>query len=454
MAEQEAECREVCQREGWEVVEVFTDDERSASRYAKLPRLAYAQLVNFVQDGKCDVLVTWEASRFQRDLEAYVALRELCRRMDVLWSYSGRTYDLSRTDDRLATGLDALLAERESDVTRERVLRAMRANAVAGKPHGKLPFGYIREYEPNSGNLVRQVIREDQAVLIREAARRITNGEPPYRVVTDWNARGILSPRGAQWGVSVLKRILVNPVYIGKRMHQGKIVADGTWPPILDEASFYKLQAMYGDPDRRKFADPKVKYLLTGIAKCGVCGGRILVRKPRGYPSYTCVEKFCVARKISAVDELIVKLMKARFHESDVLDLLVDEDDESQVLLDQLDSLRSRLSTFWDSAAEGKLSAPALERVEAKLLPEIAALEQQLHRPGIPAAVYALADNPESAWENLSIVEQRQVIRTLLDVTILKAVSGRHGFDPATVSVKWRRSGARLQPVQPTGLEP
>jgi site-specific DNA recombinase len=141
VSEQETECRAVCEREGWEIATVFTDNDRSASRYATKGRPAYEELSRFVAAGKADVLVTWEASRFQRDLDAYVKLRELCRGLNVLWSYSGRTFDLSRTDDRLTTGLDALLAERESDQTRERVMRAVRANAVAGRPHGKLLYG-------------------------------------------------------------------------------------------------------------------------------------------------------------------------------------------------------------------------------------------------------------------------------------------------------------------------
>ena len=34
VSEQEAECRAVCEREGWHVVAVYSDNDRSASRYA------------------------------------------------------------------------------------------------------------------------------------------------------------------------------------------------------------------------------------------------------------------------------------------------------------------------------------------------------------------------------------------------------------------------------------
>jgi site-specific DNA recombinase len=222
VSEQETECRAVCEREGWEIATVFTDNDRSASRYATKGRPAYEELSRFVAAGKADVLVTWEASRFQRDLDAYVKLRELCRGLNVLWSYSGRTFDLSRTDDRLTTGLDALLAERESDQTRERVMRAVRANAVAGRPHGKLLYGYRREYDGKTGALVAQVVDEATAPIIREAATRFLAGETAYGIAQDFRNRGISAPRGGQWDLNQIKRTLTNPGYNGKRVHQGE----------------------------------------------------------------------------------------------------------------------------------------------------------------------------------------------------------------------------------------
>lgn len=436
--EQETENRRAVERYGWQLVAVHTDNSVGASRYSKGTRTAWQDVVKALERREAEVLVTWEASRSTRDLEAYVALRNLCRRHGVLWCYNGKLHDLSDSTDAFITGLDILLAEKEVDQSRERVLRAMRANATAGKPHGKRPFGYEREYDPQTGVLLRQVVRESEASLIREAARRIVAGEPPYRVCCDWNARGVKSARGAEWGVSVLKRILTNPVYISKRVHKGEVVAEGTWPPILDEATFYKLQALYGDPDRRKFADPKIKFLLTGIAKCGVCGGRILVRRPRGYSSYTCVNGFCVARKIQWVDDYVTELVLTRLSQPDVL-LALDAEDDSELAdrLELIGDTRARLNAFYDEAADGKLTAAALSRIEQRLLAEIEDLERQVRRVGIPTVVYDLAREPRAVWPTLDIVQRRLIVKTLVEIRILPARSGVRVFDPRTVSVSW-----------------
>ena len=55
---------------GWEVVRVFTDNDRSASRYATKTRPEHTRLIKFIESGGADVLVTWESSRAQRDLDA------------------------------------------------------------------------------------------------------------------------------------------------------------------------------------------------------------------------------------------------------------------------------------------------------------------------------------------------------------------------------------------------
>jgi site-specific DNA recombinase len=438
VAEQEAENRAVVERNGWELAGVFTDNSIGASRYSKGKRPEWDRLINILRQGNVSILVTWEASRSTRDLQAYLDLRTICRQFGVQWCYNGKLHNLSESTDSFTTGLDILLAEREVDQARERILRSMRANAAQGKPHGKLPFGFRREYDPSTGALLRQVVNEDQAKLIREAAKRVANGEPPYRICREWNAEGIKSPRGAEWGISVLKRVLTNPIYIAKRVYQGQVVGEATWPPILDEETFYRVQARYGDPERRKFSDSQVKYLLTGIAKCGVCRGRILVRKPKGYPSYTCVDNFCVARKIVWVDELVTDLVIARLSLPDALAVFdTDEDSELTEKLELIADIRGRLNSFYDDAAEGKLSTAALTRIESRLVAELEHLERQVRRVGVPEALYELVADPATIWPALDIVARRQIVKALLEVRILPGVSGSHRFRPESVEISW-----------------
>jgi site-specific DNA recombinase len=449
VGEQEADCRAVAEREGWDVVRVFCDNDRSASRYSKKARPAYSELSAFVASGSCEVLVTWEASRFQRDLEDYVRLRELCRSENVLWSYSGRTYDLSRTDDRMTTGLDALLAERESDVARDRILRTVRANAAKGRPHGRIPFGYERQYNPATGELVAQVVKESEASLIREAAARFLAGEVPYKIAKDFNRRGIPTSHSGAWDTTRIRRLLTNPTYIGQRGHKGDLTA-ATWPPILDEVSFRQCAARFADPDRKKFwGGSGFKYLLTYIARCGVCGAGVRAGAPRGLPTYICNDSFCIARKIEPVDELITKLVIARLNRPDAATLFAPVQDEGlHQLLEEAAEKRARLDSFYEAAALGEITPTALGRVEGRLLDEIATLERRVQRVNVPTALYDLIGQADRTWPTLELSQQREVIKTLMDIRLLKTVPGTRPLRPESVEVTWKGSGE----VEPTAL--
>jgi site-specific DNA recombinase len=439
--EQVADCEAIADREGWTVVETFVDNDRSASRFANGDRPAYKNLVRFLQDGHADVLVTWEASRTQRDLDAYVKLRDLCRDAGVLWCYSGRTYDLDRTDDAFTTGLDALLAEREASQTRDRVLRSVKANAAAGRPHGKRVFGYRRIYDERTGELVSQIVDDDQAAVVREAARRVLSGETPNAVAQDFNARKIATPAGGKgWDLTQIKRLCTNPTYIAKRVHKGKVVAEATWPPILDEATFYALTTKLNDPKRRTQRDSAVRHLLSGIAICGVCGGRIRVQKNRGFLAYLCVDGFHVSRREDYVDEFVVGVTVGRLSQPDVLELLAHDDDaDVQAARAEAAELRARLDGFYDAAAGGELTPAALARIEAKLLPAIEQADKRGRSAAVsPALVEAAGPDIAGRWETLPLTARREIIDALMVVKIMPTGQGRRTFDPSAIAIEWK----------------
>ncbi len=224
VAEQESECRRVCDSEGWRVVDVLSDNDRSASRFAKRGRPAWDQVKHVIAAGGVDVLVMWEASRSGRDLGEHVDLRDLCRAHGVKLSYSGRLLDLDDARDSFAAGLDALLAEDESERARARIVRAVAHNAERGRPHGRRLYGFRRVYDDSTGELVGQVPHDTEAPIVREVIRRAASGESVYRITEDLNGRGVPLPSGAKWSDRRVKRLIANPAYIGERVHRGEVV--------------------------------------------------------------------------------------------------------------------------------------------------------------------------------------------------------------------------------------
>lgn len=455
VTEQEADCRAVCASNGWDVVAVFSDNDRSASRYATKERPEHRKLITFIESGNADVLVTWESSRAQRDLIAYAKLRDLCERQGVLLSYSGRTYDMAEATDRFSTGLDALLAERESEETRKRVLRAVRSNADKGRPHGKLLYGYRREYDPVTRELIGQVpddedevdgdtgvvVRRATAPVVREAARRVLSGETPYAVAQDFDRRGIPTPRGGRgWDLTQVKRLCINPGYAGKRVHRGKVVGDATWPQILDEGTHLALVARLGDPRRRTQRDSAIKHLLSGVAICGVCGGRIRVQKNRGFLAYLCVDGFHVSRAETNTDEFVTEVVLARLEQPDLADVLTENvDDNVNAALAEAREKRARLDGFYDAAAGGELSPQALARIEARLLPEIEAADRRA-RGAVTSPLVADTAGPgaRERWTKLTMPQKREVINTLMRIRIMPTGRGAQSFNPEHILIEWR----------------
>lgn len=435
MDEQEADCRAVCERAGWQVVRVFTDNDRGASRHSRKQRPEYTALRQFLTDGGADVLVMWEGSRAQRDITAYASLRDLCAERKIGYSYSGRLYDLTRTDDRFSTGLDALLAEREADVTRDRVLRAVRANAASGRPHGKLLYGYRRVYD-DRGRFLEQVEHPEQAEVVREAARRVRSGEALYSIAQDFQSRGIPTPRaGKGWRPEQIPRLVTNPGYVGRRVHKGKVVGDAVWPAILDENVYADCVARLSDPARRTHRDNRARHLLTGVTRCAHCDGRMFVQKaPRQQKGtvLTCRTNFCAAAKEQPVEDFVVELLISRLSRPDFLDLYAAPgQDDAAAARAEAAELRGRLEGFYAAAAEGKVSPEGLAAIEARLRPQIEDADRRAVSVSIPAVLQVAAGpRARETWAGFSLDQQRQILRLMVEIRISRAGRGTRYFSP------------------------
>lgn len=441
--EQAAECRAWLTREGWLEVGLWSDKAVSASSYSKKSRPKWQALTARLDDGDIDALVVWEPSRATRDRRVWAALAATCEERGIRFGCNGRLYDLSDPDDAFQLDLYFALATRESGTTRKRVLRSMRGAAAAGRPHGKVLYGYRRIYrEGRAGpELVEQVVDDEKAAVIREAARRIMQGEALYKVARDFNDRGIPAPRGSSWEPTQIKRLCVNPAYIAKRVHKGLVVGDGLWPPILDEETHYTCLSRLTDPSRLTHDGRGVQHLLSGIAVCGVCEGRVRVQKNRSHVAYLCVDGFHVSRKKENVEDFVTAVVIERLSRPDLADLMspASTDRDATAAAGEVAELRARLEGFYDKSAEGVLSPSALVRIEARLLPQIADAEKRARRIHSAPLLDTIA-GPDAgrAWQALTLEQQREVITLLCDVRILRGTPGARCFDPTTIQVLWK----------------
>ena len=438
VAEQEAECRAACDRNGWTVAEVLSDNDIGASRHSRKNRPAYEKLSTLLEPG--DVLVTWEASRAQRDLAAYVALRDLCALRGVQWHYSGTTYDLSTGDGRFRTGLDALLAENESEKTRERILRAHRANAAAGKAHGKIPFGYRGIRDEHTGKIVERVPDEVEAPIVRELVRRVLSGEGLNTIRKDLDRRDVAGPTGGAWNTHSISRILRSPTMSGQRVYRGETIA-GDWEPIISISDQQALVGILSDPSRTVTRGPEPVHLLTGIAICGRCSATMIRMKNTSYPSYVCSKHLHVGRNQAKTDALVESEIIGGLEDPALVGTVGVSGGDAAPYLEEARRLRLRLEGFTFEAEKGNLTPARLGRIESSLLPQIEEAERKARSSmALPMLADAVGPDAGLKWKTYTMAKKRALVRTLVTVTILPTEGNRRTFDPHLVDVVWDES--------------
>jgi DNA invertase Pin-like site-specific DNA recombinase len=406
------------------------------------PGPGWAKVKARIADGDIGVLVMWEQSRAQRDLRQYAELRDLLRSTGTKWCYSGRLVNLDDPGDSMTSAIEAVMAEHEAEQTSKRIRRATRAQAAAGRPHGPALYGYERVYDPASGALVGQTPVEAEAAIVREIFERIARRESIARIVADLEGRNVPT-RGKPWKRYRIGQIVTNRGYIAKRVHRGQVIGPAAWPAIVDESLFVAANAVMSDPERQKsVATSRVRWLLGGIARCGLCGGPMQYGRDRGVTRvYRCKPGGGhLSRAGEALDEYVTGAVLERL-ERGGLDLTTPDDaDAAAAARAEAVMLRARLDAAADQYAAGKLTAPTLARIEARLLADIADAEVRA-RATIAEPVLADLAGPgvEARWDALDITEQREAVRLLVDVIVHPDPRrGHNGFNPDAIELDWK----------------
>lgn len=276
---QEQDCRELCATLGWEVADVFVDNDVSATTGKVRP--AYKRLLQAVRDETIDAIVCWHPDRLYRrtvDLEELVSVCDK-HRAPVATVNAGAV-DLTTPTGRLVAGLLAQVARYEGEHKSERWRRSYQQRRQAGTPapSGPRMFGWTRD-----GELV-----EEEAAIIRGWADRILAGDTLHQLMRECEEKNIVTSRGNVWRANGIRQLLCNPRLAGWVTLKGEIVARSTWPPILTDEVSEMVRATLA-VRRGRAVYPKVA-VLRGVARCGVCGSLLMTgrRSATGTRSYRC----------------------------------------------------------------------------------------------------------------------------------------------------------------------
>jgi DNA invertase Pin-like site-specific DNA recombinase len=411
---------------GWTLGAPYRD-LGSASRYARKDRDEFVQLVADLEAGSfnADVLMMWENSRGSRRVGEWVELIELLvtRQVQVHVTSHDRTYDPTLRRDWRALMDDAVRAEDEVRQTSERVRRAAAANAVAGKPHGKTPYGYKRNYTViGRSKEIEQIIEPDEAAVVRELFDRFERTLSINAIARDFTERGIMTRTGLPWTPQHLRKLLRNPTYAGWRMHNGERF-EAVWPKLINRRQFLAVQRILDDPARVTRRPGWGIHLLTGTVVCDVCGGglRVLYVKPKSasvpIPMYVCKGTDDPADGTGHVkvlkhelEAIAVEMISAYMSRPDNYAAFTSRPDDGKLaeIAEQLAEARA------EHDALANLSVKLAAKMEPALLARIAELERrddELRTPSQLAGLLGPGDDIAARWAAVPLSTQRTIAR-------------------------------------------
>jgi site-specific DNA recombinase len=437
---QRTRCRSLASARGWSVVEEYVDNDTSATK-SRGSGTAWARMLSDAAAGKFNVVIAVDLDRLLRTISDLLKLTETGAKVLTV----DGEIDLTTADGEFRATMLAGIARFEARRKGERQKRASADRASKGmRSGGRRPFGYEQD-----GSTIRSV----EAGAVREGYAALLAGVPLAGIARQWNEQSLVSTQMRQartghagepspWRHDSVRSVLLNPRYMGKRAHLGEVVADAVWPALVDETTWRAAEAVLTNPLRRSGARGG-KYLLSGLAVCGVCGSTVHAgaNSRPGIRSYRCAGSTGhFARKAEPVEEFVSAVIVARLSREDARDLLSDDaHPDTAALRDEANGVRGRLDALAVDFADGTLTASQLRTATARLRSRLAELENALADAGRVDILGPLvaAEDVASAWGLLSVARQRAIVGVLARVTLHAPGRGTRIFRPETVGIEW-----------------
>lgn len=305
-------CREflAAQRFGTHSLIEYVDDGKSGDDFHS--RAGLRKLMAEAQPG--DVVVCRDQSRLGRDaIEVTLVIRDLVRdRGCRLYYYTtGQEVQFSNAIDQATTFIQGTGHQMELEAIRSRTREALRARVREGRIAGGRCYGYRleRRADPSGRSYTIAIVDPQQAEIVRRIFREYREGRGLKLIAHALNAEGVPAPMAGRrgtgsWAPGAIRVMLLNSRYRGlyvhgkvKRVRRGngleRVKADPSeilsieipeWQ-IIDEDTWDAVQARFaartGTLRGKRVTRSVAKYALTGLARCGTCGGPIGVARSR-----------------------------------------------------------------------------------------------------------------------------------------------------------------------------
>ena len=345
-------CTEYAKKKGYKITNQYIDRAMTGKNDN---RPAFRQMLNDSDKGMFDVLLVYKTDRFARNRYDSAIHKTRLKKNKVQIEYAAEQIPNDSTAV-LIEGFLENLAEYYSVNLSENTKRGKYENALKKKSNGGVtPIGYKRI----DGSLV---IDEEKAPIIRFIFQNYIDGISYANIIKNTRER-----YGIKLSMSGLKLILQNEVYTGKYIYN---TYDGETFVYEDNHEAIVSRETYEKAKEKRLANKrspnagkgKRKYALSGLIKCGECGGHIIVSHSykNGEPAF--FRLYCLnrkehkncnnpTRKMEIVENAVIEAIKNKILDKKTIKTLAEkacslQEDNS---LDKLKELQTELKNVQKS---------------------------------------------------------------------------------------------------------
>ena len=444
-----SEARRFIEARGWQWSEqlVYIEDAVSRAEFKKRPVLL--KMLNDAEQDVFDAVVTRDETRLGGDMvRTCLLIQDILDAGVALYYYaSGEQVRLDDATAKFMVAAKTFAAELEREKISSRTHEHLLTKARRGLNVGGRAFGYdnVERKDQDRRVHVEYVINQEQAEVVQFIFEEYAKGSGLRAIVKELNRRSIAAPRAGKrgtgsWSTSAIHAMLRRERYRGVLVwnKREKTYRKGTKVRISREACewtrvevpslrivsdelWFAVQQQIGrnKTERRGAHGRPPRYLLSGLARCGVCRGPLTAINGKfgneTVKAYTCAyhrdrgSKVCpssIRRPVAAVNAAVADWIHAN-----VLN--------EEVVLETLRRLRVRISERTQATSA---ELPNLEQECKRLRTEIARL------------VKALALSDEAPQAVVEAITERQAELARLEARLLAAEAA-----PEAISLEIRR---------------
>lgn len=415
-----------CEHNRITIVDIYIDEAKSATT---AQRPAFQKMIEDSKLKTFDIVLVHKLDRFSRNrYDSAVYKRELRRNGVKVYSVL-ENLDSSPESIMMESVLEGMSEYYSQNLARE-VMKGLKENALQCKHNGGYPpLGY--DIDAATRKLI---INENEAKAVRIIFEMYASGKGYSEILDVLYQKQYKTKLGNNFLKNSLYGILTNPKYKGvyifnkssskkadgtRNSHQFKdsediIVIQGGCPPLVDEATFAKVQKrMEANKHHGGRYNAKRVYLLSGKVFCRECGKAMVVsarhcgKTGKLYITYRCPTKRygCANREINSgyLEHYVIDLLEREIFNVPAINRLANEiknkqsqDKTSSIteeerIAAQIDETNRAIANITEAIMKGQRHESLLDKL-VELEEKKAALETSMLKCGSTEEVDKLAE--------------------------------------------------------------